>query len=69
MECDFNIGTSRIVLQKEAMQREIGQSPANFGSNCERHCMCEVQGQQPCSATIIEPKYLHGQWRWNANLS
>ena len=77
---------SRTVLQREAMEAEIGQSPANFGSTSQRHCICEVgsywvtvllyiwytvlfqvQGQQPCPATVETPMYLKGSWRHMRN--
>lgn len=31
-------------------------------------CMCEVQGQHPCTALLHAPKYMTGKWRWNHNL-
>lgn len=45
---------------KELLEQEIAEkasSSANFGSKFERKCICEVEGQVPCSSS---PSYVPG---------
>ncbi|KAF7636176.1 L51_S25_CI-B8 domain-containing protein [Meloidogyne graminicola] len=39
--------------------------PSDFGENCQRHCICEVQGQHPCTSLIYAPKHVSESWRWD----
>jgi len=62
------LGKTALVKQREYLEQMQLHNPAEFGSKCKRQCMCEVQGQRPCSAVIPVPEYLRGEWRWNHNL-
>nr|CAG4646641.1 EOG090X0FQ5 [Macrothrix elegans] len=39
-------------------------NPANFGSGCLKHCMCEVPGQIPCPSVVPLPKTWRGKYKW-----
>lgn len=56
------LGKSKQVLQEEAVASEKKDNPANFGMNCERHCICSVYGQLPCPGLIPLPKVLRGKY-------
>jgi len=62
------LGKTQLVRDREHLEELQHRSPASFGSGCERECMCEVQGQHPCTCTLIAPRHLRGRWRWNHNL-
>jgi len=36
----------------------------NFGDTCERHCICEIPGQVPCSSIIIFPNHMRGKYKY-----
>ena len=50
------------VLQKEA-EAELA-NPANFGSTCSRHCICEIPGQLPCPSLVPLPKSWRGKYKF-----
>lgn len=52
----------RETLQAEAIAMEKKDNPANFGAHCERHCICEIPGQVPCSGTCPLPKTMRGKY-------
>jgi small subunit ribosomal protein S25 len=62
------LGKSKLVKQREFLESMQDQNPAEFGNDCKRHCMCEIQGQVPCTSLINAPRYMKGRWRWNHNL-
>jgi small subunit ribosomal protein S25 len=63
------LGKTPTVLRREYLEQMQAHNPAEFGSNCERQCMCEIQGQHPCTSLLIAPDYMKGKWRWNHNLT
>ncbi|KHJ82965.1 hypothetical protein OESDEN_17340 [Oesophagostomum dentatum] len=62
------LGKTELVAKREELMQIAKLNPADFGSKCKRQCMCEVQGQHPCTALLQAPKYMTGKWRWNHNL-
>uniref|UniRef100_A0A914XD09 Small ribosomal subunit protein mS25 n=1 Tax=Plectus sambesii TaxID=2011161 RepID=A0A914XD09_9BILA len=58
------LGKTELVLRREQLEQTLQKNPANFGSEFNRHCLCEVQGQQPCSSVLPVPSYLKGGFRW-----
>ncbi|KAI6182065.1 28S ribosomal protein S25, mitochondrial [Aphelenchoides bicaudatus] len=62
------LGKTALVNQREFLEKMQDQNPAEFGSNCKRQCMCEIQGQVPCTGLIEAPDYMKGKFRWNHNL-
>ncbi|VDL82830.1 unnamed protein product [Nippostrongylus brasiliensis] len=62
------LGKTELVAKREELMEIAKLNPADFGSKCKRQCMCEVQGQHPCTALLQAPKYMTGKWRWNHNL-
>ncbi|CAJ0928047.1 unnamed protein product, partial [Mesorhabditis belari] len=62
------LGKTELVRKRESLEAIAKVNPADFGSNCGRQCMCEVQGQHPCTGMIYAPKVLTGKYRWNHNL-
>ncbi|KAK5982314.1 hypothetical protein GCK32_003403 [Trichostrongylus colubriformis] len=62
------LGKTELVMKREELMEIAKLNPADFGSKCKRQCMCEVQGQHPCTALLQAPKYMTGKWRWNHNL-
>uniref|UniRef100_A0A0N5AU27 Small ribosomal subunit protein mS25 n=1 Tax=Syphacia muris TaxID=451379 RepID=A0A0N5AU27_9BILA len=59
------LGKTDLVKIRERLEEVQEKSPAAFGSDCERHCICEVQGQHPCTSLCQAPEYLRGNLRWN----
>nr|SVE74876.1 EOG090X0FQ5 [Daphnia carinata] len=39
-------------------------NPANFGSKCQKHCICEVPGQLPCPSLVPLPKSWRGKYKF-----
>ncbi|VDK60184.1 unnamed protein product [Anisakis simplex] len=62
------LGKTELVRKRERLEAIFERNPASFGSKCERQCMCEVQGQHPCTSLLRAPQYLRGKWRWNHNI-
>uniref|UniRef100_A0A914S825 Ribosomal protein/NADH dehydrogenase domain-containing protein n=1 Tax=Parascaris equorum TaxID=6256 RepID=A0A914S825_PAREQ len=62
------LGKTELVRKREHLEQIFQRNPASFGSQCERQCMCEVQGQHPCTSLLHAPQYLRGKWRWNHNI-
>lgn len=62
------LGKTEIVRKRESLEKIAKLNPASFGSNCPRQCMCEVQGQHPCTALLHAPSIYTGKYRWNHNL-
>uniref|UniRef100_A0A0K0FQ24 Small ribosomal subunit protein mS25 n=1 Tax=Strongyloides venezuelensis TaxID=75913 RepID=A0A0K0FQ24_STRVS len=62
------LGKSDTVFRREHLEEMQLHNPASFGSNCKRQCMCEMQGQQPCTGLIEAPEQYKGKWRWNHNI-
>ncbi|CAI4225880.1 unnamed protein product [Auanema sp. JU1783] len=62
------LGKTEIVKKREELEQIVKLNPADFGSKCKRQCMCEVQGQHPCTGLLHAPKFMTGKWRWNHNL-
>uniref|UniRef100_A0A1I7X7F7 Genome assembly, chromosome: II n=1 Tax=Heterorhabditis bacteriophora TaxID=37862 RepID=A0A1I7X7F7_HETBA len=44
----------------------LQQGKIKFRDNVQ--CMCEIQGQHPCTSLLHAPQYMTGKWRWNHNL-
>uniref|UniRef100_A0A914D2W6 Small ribosomal subunit protein mS25 n=1 Tax=Acrobeloides nanus TaxID=290746 RepID=A0A914D2W6_9BILA len=57
------LGKTKLCLQREALESKY--SVAGFGDNHPRQCICEIQGQQPCTSLVKAPDYMCGRWRWN----
>lgn len=47
------IGKPKRLLAQETAKEE--ENPANFGQNFSRKCICEAEGQVPCSSKPSEP--------------
>ena len=62
------LGKTPLVRRREFLERMQDHNPAEFGVTCKRQCLCEVQGQQPCTSLLLAPKYAKGKFRWNHNL-
>ena len=45
----------------EAQQKNV----ANFGEDCSRHCICEVEGQIACPRWKPLPLFMRGKWRYS----
>ncbi|CAH1117984.1 unnamed protein product [Phaedon cochleariae] len=58
------VGKTKSVLKAEAIAKEKKDNPANFGTGCERHCMCEIPGQVPCPGTCPLPKHWRGKYKY-----
>jgi len=39
------LGKSKQVLEEESIAAVKKDNPANFGSGCERYCICELPGK------------------------
>lgn len=61
------LGKTSLVKKREHLERMQDHNPADFGGDCKRHCLCEIQGQHPCTSLLIAPDYMKGKWRWNFN--
>ncbi|KJH51890.1 hypothetical protein DICVIV_01969 [Dictyocaulus viviparus] len=59
------LGKTEKVIRREELVEIAELNPADFGSNCKRQCMCEIQGQHPCTGLLHAPKCITGRWRWN----
>ncbi|XP_072934112.1 small ribosomal subunit protein mS25 [Epargyreus clarus] len=59
----LTVGKSKEVLESEAIAAEKKDNPANFGTGCERACICEVYGQIPCSGVVPLPKFMRGKYK------
>ncbi|KAL3102201.1 hypothetical protein niasHS_003610 [Heterodera schachtii] len=59
------LGMTETVRKRMKMDSYKRENPAEFGYGCERQCICEMQGQHPCTAILYAPKHLRGSWRWN----
>ncbi|CAI5448945.1 unnamed protein product [Caenorhabditis angaria] len=62
------LGKTELVERRERLESIAKLNPADFGSKNERQCICEVQGQHPCTSLLRAPKCVTGKWRWNHNL-
>ena len=62
------LGKTQLVKRREYLESMQDHNPAEFGEKCERHCICEVQGQRCCTGLIVAPKQNRGRWRWNHNM-
>jgi len=59
------IGTlckSSLVLQAEAMAKQVKVNPANIGYGCKLSCICRIPGQVPCSGLVPLPKHMRGKY-------
>ncbi|XP_018562135.1 probable 28S ribosomal protein S25, mitochondrial [Anoplophora glabripennis] len=59
------VGKTGKVLEAEIIAKEKKDNPANFGVLCDRHCICEIPGQVPCSGTCLLPKSWRGKYKFN----
>ncbi|KAF5303088.1 hypothetical protein FQR65_LT08419 [Abscondita terminalis] len=55
------IGKTKEVLTGEMLAKEKKDNPANFGVGCERHCICEINGQLPCPQIVPLPFHMRGK--------
>ncbi|CCD74058.1 Small ribosomal subunit protein mS25 [Caenorhabditis elegans] len=62
------LGKTELVERREHLESIAKLNPADFGSKNERQCMCEVQGQHPCTGLLRAPQCVTGKYRWNHNL-
>lgn len=62
------LGKTELVKKREFLERMQDHNPAEFGGECARHCMCEVQGQIPCTSLLPAPDFMKGKQRWNHKL-
>lgn len=62
------LGKSELVDRREFLEKMSAHNPADFGSDCKRQCMCEIQGQICCTSVLVAPDYMRGRHRWNHNL-
>lgn len=61
------LGKTKISLKQERLEKMLRTDQALFGKKCKRECICEVQGQHPCTSVLYAPDYMKGKWRWNHN--
>lgn len=61
------LGKTPLVKKREYLEHMQDHNPAEFGSSCKRHCLCEIQGQVSCPSIMPVPLYLESNWRWNHN--
>lgn len=58
------LGKTEKMLRREEMKEAAkSANPANFGYDCGRWCMCEVDGQVPCSGQETIP--VTKRWKYN----
>nr|CAG4647476.1 EOG090X0FQ5 [Megafenestra aurita]SVE92710.1 EOG090X0FQ5 [Megafenestra aurita] len=54
-----------ICKSEEALHAEDKQeNTANFGSGCQKHCICEVPGQIPCPSLVPLPNSWRGKYKF-----
>lgn len=63
------LGETATSNRRKRLEKMFRSDQALFGKNCKRECLCEVQGQHPCTSLFMAPKYMRGSWRWNHNLT
>ncbi|GMS95750.1 hypothetical protein PENTCL1PPCAC_17925, partial [Pristionchus entomophagus] len=56
------LGKTELVRKRESLEKMAKLNPASFGTVCERQCMCEVQGQHPCTALLHSPQVMTGKY-------
>ncbi len=56
------LGKTKETLEAEALASEKKDNPANFGKDCDRHCICSVPGQVPCPGLVKLPKHWRGKY-------
>jgi len=56
------LGKSEATLAAEEMAKQKVDNPANFGLNCDRHCICEIPGQIPCPSIAQLPVPYRGKF-------
>ncbi|VDK41291.1 unnamed protein product [Gongylonema pulchrum] len=61
------LGKTKTLLKRERLEKMLRTDQALFGKKCKRECICEVQGQHPCTSLLYAPDYMKGDWRWNRN--
>ena len=47
---------------QEQLAKEAAINPANFGRDCSRYCICEVEGQVACPSFKPLPKFMMGKY-------
>ncbi|OQR66753.1 ribosomal protein mRpS25-like [Tropilaelaps mercedesae] len=52
------LGKTQEVLQQETLLQEKQDTPANFGRQYGKWCICEVEGQVPCPGIVKLPEVL-----------
>ncbi|VBB27396.1 unnamed protein product [Acanthocheilonema viteae] len=62
------LGKTKVSLRQERLEKMLRTDQALFGKKCKRECICEVQGQHPCTSLLYAPDYMKGKWRWNHNI-
>ncbi|KAK4878996.1 hypothetical protein RN001_007142 [Aquatica leii] len=55
------VGKTKDVLTAETIAQEKKDNPANFGVGCDRHCICEINGQLPCPQIVPLPFHMRGK--------
>ena len=53
---------SKLVLEAEAMAKQVKVNPANIGFGCKLSCICRIPGQVPCSGLVPLPKHMRGKY-------
>lgn len=56
----INVQLFREEIKGSMMMAERKSSAAYFGVSCERHCLCEILGQVPCSSLVPVPQAWRG---------
>lgn len=59
------VGKTQEILTRESHVTEIRHNPANFGVGCEKPCICQMEGQLPCSAVVPLPYHMRGKYKYN----
>ncbi|EFO28218.1 28S ribosomal protein S25 [Loa loa] len=62
------LGRTKVSSRRERLEKMLRTDQALFGRRCKRECICEVQGQHPCTSLLYAPDYMKGKWRWNHNI-
>ncbi|KAJ8979341.1 hypothetical protein NQ317_006977 [Molorchus minor] len=63
------VGKTKEVLKAESIAKEKKDNPANFGSLCERYCICIIPGQVPCTGTCAIPMEWRGKYKYKKEIS
>ncbi|KAI1713944.1 mitochondrial ribosomal protein l51 / s25 / CI-B8 domain-containing protein [Ditylenchus destructor] len=56
------LGKTKLVQQYDMMKKSLKSNVVQFGAECQRQCICEVQGQRPCTNLLEAPDFMKARW-------